>query len=275
MSIYDSQKTPQIINQPETDSGYGSIRNFAELSAGAGEDLFKVNSEGMFMGSSKFSNAPFRVDYDGNVTASSATITGALTTGAGSAINGTYVDSLNANKINVGTLTGFTIQTATSGARARMTSSNYFECLYDNTWKGRIGATYSGNSLQIDTADDIYFTVNGINKIKFDTAGDINFASDGREISWSGGRKISADSSTITADGYFVATERIRADGYSAKISSSIYDGETDSDKLVTGVAQTKSGGYVTNVQYKEREIKFKGGIFWKFEGESGWTNAA
>jgi hypothetical protein len=58
--------------------------------------------------------APFRVTPEGALTASSATITGALTTGAGSTINGTYIDSLNANKINVGTLTGFTIQTSSS-----------------------------------------------------------------------------------------------------------------------------------------------------------------
>ena len=53
----------------------------------------------------------FYIDTSGNLTATSVSVTGALTTGIGSSISGTYIDSLDAGKINVGTLTGFTIQT--------------------------------------------------------------------------------------------------------------------------------------------------------------------
>jgi hypothetical protein len=42
--------------------------------------------------------------------------------------SGVYLGTVNASQINVGTLTGFTIQTASSGARIVMSSGNVFNC---------------------------------------------------------------------------------------------------------------------------------------------------
>ncbi|MEI9966169.1 MAG: hypothetical protein WDN67_00615 [Candidatus Moraniibacteriota bacterium] len=52
--------------------------NFRELSVGAGANIFKANSEGIFVGADNFTDAPFKVDYEGNLSASSAIITGEI-----------------------------------------------------------------------------------------------------------------------------------------------------------------------------------------------------
>lgn len=73
-----------------------------------------ANSAGMatadypFYAGAKYANrasAPFRVTPAGDLVASSATITGALTTAFGSTINGTYIDSLAVSKLAAGAIT--------------------------------------------------------------------------------------------------------------------------------------------------------------------------
>jgi hypothetical protein len=59
--------------------------------------------------------APFRVNTAGDLFASSATITGSITTGFGSTINGTYIDSLDVSKLNAGTITSKSITLAVAG----------------------------------------------------------------------------------------------------------------------------------------------------------------
>jgi hypothetical protein len=118
------------------------------IAIGSGNSVFKVNpSYGAWLGHSDYASAPFRVSMGGSLYATNATITGAInctalylngtsiTSGGGSSINGAYltdssigsskISSLNADKINVGSLTGFTItggtiQTASSGKRIKM-----------------------------------------------------------------------------------------------------------------------------------------------------------
>ncbi len=81
MSIFDIQ-SQDIILPDSTNSPLGAIQHFKELTAGAGSNVFKVNSEGMFLGATKFASAPFRVNYSGAVTASNVTITGGTISGA-------------------------------------------------------------------------------------------------------------------------------------------------------------------------------------------------
>lgn len=59
-------------------------------------------------------SAPFRVTEDGVLTASSAVITGAITTGVGSDIKGDYIDALSVAKLTTGTITSKTITLAVS-----------------------------------------------------------------------------------------------------------------------------------------------------------------
>ncbi len=73
------------------------------ITIGTSNNVFIAGASGIQLGHATFGSAPFSVNMAGALVASSATITGALTTAAGSSINGTYIDSLVANKITAGT----------------------------------------------------------------------------------------------------------------------------------------------------------------------------
>lgn len=75
MSIFDSQKNPFWFKKVEP-SEVGSIQHFRELTAGAGNDIFKVNASGMFMGDTTWGSAPFRVNFDGDLRTNSISING-------------------------------------------------------------------------------------------------------------------------------------------------------------------------------------------------------
>jgi hypothetical protein len=65
------------------DSRYGSdfFRNVAELQVGYGSDVMRVDRQGLWLGAERFQDAPFSVDMQGNVTASSlslGTLSGSL-----------------------------------------------------------------------------------------------------------------------------------------------------------------------------------------------------
>ena len=61
--------------------GGSNIRNLKELKVGGGDDVLIVNKEGLFMGADNFTDAPFSVDYDGDIIANSITLAdGAITT---------------------------------------------------------------------------------------------------------------------------------------------------------------------------------------------------
>lgn len=59
------------------ETGYGTvIKNVKQFQAGAGNETAQINQDGFFIGSEKFSDAPFRVGYDGAMVAESADVTG-------------------------------------------------------------------------------------------------------------------------------------------------------------------------------------------------------
>ncbi|MEI7025782.1 phage tail spike protein [Paenibacillus sp. y28] len=82
------------------------------LNIGSGNAIFKANGSGISLGNATFASAPFRVDMAGNLTASKATIQGAIDCTSlsingtnilnGNLINGNYIDKLYANQIVVG-----------------------------------------------------------------------------------------------------------------------------------------------------------------------------
>jgi hypothetical protein len=57
--------------QPKLDEGGEGhvLKNVKEFRAGAGSDVVSVNKEGFFVGGDNFSDAPFKVSYQGKVTA--------------------------------------------------------------------------------------------------------------------------------------------------------------------------------------------------------------
>ena len=53
------------------------LANLREISVGTGTEKFSVDiQKGMFLGSDKFDTAPFRVDLEGNIIATSGTFSG-------------------------------------------------------------------------------------------------------------------------------------------------------------------------------------------------------
>lgn len=147
--------------QASTDKKAGAVflSDLRELQIGqGGANVFRADRDGIFMGAKTFAAAPFSVDMSGSVVATKIQIVAA----AGSQIDWSYIQniaienadivdatiqsakiaSLDANKINVGTLTGFLIQTAVSGQRVVIDSSNDYIKFYDSN--GNLSGTIAG-----------------------------------------------------------------------------------------------------------------------------------
>jgi hypothetical protein len=63
------------------------------ITIGSSNNVFKADSNGIYLGNATFGSAPFRVGTAGALTATSATVSGVLTTGVGSNIGGWSTDS--------------------------------------------------------------------------------------------------------------------------------------------------------------------------------------
>ncbi len=88
----------------------GQIGNFESLSVGGGNNIILLNrTAGLSAGHATFSSAPFRVDFQGNVTARSITLTG----------------KIEASEIFEGTITGALLRTAATGARVEIDASGW------------------------------------------------------------------------------------------------------------------------------------------------------
>jgi len=62
--------------QSEGVAGMGNLTNTAAIQIGIGNRAFKADQSGIWLGANTFADAPFSVDMQGNLIASSATITG-------------------------------------------------------------------------------------------------------------------------------------------------------------------------------------------------------
>lgn len=79
------------------------------ITIGSGGSIFKADSNGIYLGSSSFSTAPFKVDLSGVLTATNANINGSITASTGS-IGGWIIESnkLRANTSDVNNAMTFT-----------------------------------------------------------------------------------------------------------------------------------------------------------------------
>lgn len=285
-----------IQRQPiKTEYKTNEIGHFKSIAAGAGAKSFKVNSAGtstanmgLSLGANNWSTAPFRVNYDGALWATSATISGTSTfTGTiyatGGAISGDLVVSGS-------------LYSDTGGYRTRLRDGR-IDFLYNNSRKAYIMASDSGTGVQLSSTNNIYLTKdNGVPIITIGQDGAVIFASPLTSyISWgSGGRKISADGSRIIIDGDLTPDTPWGQDcGTTAYQWNNIRGGDIHASSKYTcqgtnGATFTASGiggnktsgtvGFVTDVrdsggiQKKYREIKVTGGIVVGFSDESGWV---
>lgn len=166
-SIEPYTNIPYIpFGQVEQTTRHGAqyFSNVKQLQVGFGSSVFRVDRDGMWAGAETFAAAPWKVDWDGNMTASSITLTGYIPTGGaltdiGSGnITSTYIGSnavvsskiaanaVTADKISVsslsaisanigsvtsGTITGALIRTSSSGARVEIDDSVDSIKIYD------------------------------------------------------------------------------------------------------------------------------------------------
>ncbi|PIR59562.1 MAG: hypothetical protein COU68_04915 [Candidatus Pacebacteria bacterium CG10_big_fil_rev_8_21_14_0_10_45_6] len=139
-------KNPQpYINIPylplenqEQDTRHGAhfFRNVKQLQVGFGAKVFRVDRDGMWAGAENFASAPWRVDWDGNMTANSVTLTGYLAIGEALGDTQTSIGAggLSAISANIGaitagsitgiTITGGTVRTSSGSTRVEMNGTD-------------------------------------------------------------------------------------------------------------------------------------------------------
>ncbi|MFB5761093.1 phage tail protein [Paenibacillus medicaginis] len=120
----------------------GQLGNFVSLVIGNGNNVTKINTNGISAGHNDYNSAPFRVDMQGNVVARSIKLTGEIDNSemkssditasniTASNIKSTTItastvkaSTLTGNEIEGGTITGTLFRTAKSGRRIEINSS--------------------------------------------------------------------------------------------------------------------------------------------------------
>ena len=162
---YDTVPYLELNNESlESRHGANYFSNVKQFAAGFGSQVFRVDRDGLWLGAETFAAAPFSVDMQGNVTLTSITAltgfydtdltsislpsngiridsngiygrkSGATTFSIDTSGNAFFEGSIDASAITGTTITGGTIQTATTGLRLVMDGSN-------NAYEFRDGAT--------------------------------------------------------------------------------------------------------------------------------------
>ena len=129
MELYLSQ-VPYLPLEDEADStrhGAHFFRNVKQLQVGFGSNVFRVDRQGMWAGAERFADAPWSVDWEGNMTATSLDLSAYLEVGeALSDVQASVGDLSDINTdlgyIVAGTVVGIEvigglIRTSTTGAR--------------------------------------------------------------------------------------------------------------------------------------------------------------
>jgi len=150
MSIYDTkpidptQPIPasEVQVEPdvfEKDENIAKISNFKEFQAGAGSNVVKINKEGLFAGATNFTAAPFSVNFNGSMNATTGTFSGALS-GA------------------TGTFSGTITSGGTTGSRIILDGSSGTALFsYNNVQYGTIRVDSSTNMIYTSNANHQFF----------------------------------------------------------------------------------------------------------------------
>lgn len=158
------------------------IKGFIEI--GSGNTIFKADSNGIYLGSSDFNYAPFKVNLLGYLTASGADIQGSIDCSSlkiagtdvltslyqirGSAVQGSTIQNLNANNITTGKLSASMIDTI--GLKAQyiqddvyantMLHLNNNELIFSRDTSSNFMGIYLGSSnMQIHYRDANYMSI--------------------------------------------------------------------------------------------------------------------
>lgn len=262
-----------------TSTASGAVQHFSSVSAGAGATKFEVNAEGLFMGADNFNDAPFKITYAGDLTATSGSLTGMIIKGGKTA----YTDDTNAGfwlglvsttpKLNIGasatkylhydgtditilggTITGGTIQTAATGYRVKMNgATSKLECLSGNTVLGSVYADANGD-INLNGTDDVNLAIGGTIKCyasstSFKPNSDRAYNLGADDAQWN----------DVYADRYFAGSS-----GTGGLEGPSTYG-------FLTALQLSGDPGEVC-ADGKYREITIIGGIITAVSSETSWT---
>lgn len=137
----------------------GQLGSFVSLLIGSGNNVTQINTNGIAAGHATFSQAPFRVDMQGNVTANKLTANAAQINTSN--LNGsTWQDGFFSGNITAlgeitgGTITGALLRTARTGARVEIDVRGWRT--YDGSNRERISIntdnTYGMNAIEFNKA---------------------------------------------------------------------------------------------------------------------------
>jgi hypothetical protein len=211
----------KLIEETPLNPGGGLVQNFREVSFGAGSSIAKFNDDGFFVGAVKWADAPFRVDFQGNVVANSITIGGgsgiANLSDAGAlavkdSVGATDCDTtiISGGKIITGLLTADNIQTGTLNASVVSVTNLNADNITAGTITGRTLRTAApaagvGSSVVINGGNNemIHFYYNAT-----ETATIKGYTTEGSETTYlaieaASGRNIKLKNSFISCNGNF------------------------------------------------------------------------
>ncbi len=150
IKIINPYEDIEYIDLEPEDSGEDLTR-VRSLQVGYGSKVLRIDQDGLWMGAKRFADAPFSVDMNGNMVATSLDLSGYLQTGDALAdiglgnITGTYIASgaittakLSATAINGMTITGALIQTSSTGGRVVMDDTTDSLMVYDTSGNKRM-----------------------------------------------------------------------------------------------------------------------------------------
>lgn len=117
------------------------------IAIGSANNIFKADSNGIYLGNAVFGSAPFSVSMTGDLTATSATITG----------------TISSSVITGSTITGGTVRTASTGARIELSNNSLKTYNASNNLNGFAWGTDVGGT----TYGDAFLYHDGIKLVEF------------------------------------------------------------------------------------------------------------
>lgn len=137
IKIIDPYQNYEMVPQEPANGTYGNelLNSVKSLQVGFGAKVLRVDRDGLWLGAETFATAPFKVDMDGNITATSLSsgyipVGGALADVGVGNITGTYISSgaittakLSATAIDGMTITGARVRTSSGSSRVQLNES--------------------------------------------------------------------------------------------------------------------------------------------------------
>jgi len=221
--------------------------NGGTITIGSKENVFKVDRNGIYLGASSFSVAPFRVDMQGNLVASSATI-------AGDIVSDNYITGVSGYKLEYSTGIGyFNNIVITGGTIGGQSVSNIANVSNSTALTAPVGLAVSGTAVNIANDGTISANITLSWTAETDPRFD-HYQIRYKKSSFTYYQYINSNSNTITIDGltpntsYDFAVSSINKYGIPSTYSSTVTHTtatSTTAPATVSGVSATGAIQYV------------------------------